>query len=48
MEQLSVPVLNLGPIGRDAHQWTERLDADFAFGPLKDLLIHGIRELLAF
>lgn len=46
MNQLSVPVLNLGPIGRDAHQWTERLNADFAFGPLKDLLTYGIRELL--
>ncbi|MDF2910749.1 MAG: hypothetical protein K0Q56_1630, partial [Sporolactobacillus laevolacticus] len=46
MEQLSVPVLNLGPIGRDAHQWTERLDADFAFGPLKELLTISVQELL--
>lgn len=47
MEQLSVPVLNLGPIGRDAHQWTERLDADFAFGPLKDLLTLSVHQLLS-
>ncbi|MCO7126548.1 M20/M25/M40 family metallo-hydrolase [Sporolactobacillus shoreicorticis] len=46
MEQLSVPVLNLGPIGRDAHQWTERLDVDFAFGPLKDLLTLSVHQLL--
>ncbi|QAA22765.1 M20/M25/M40 family metallo-hydrolase [Sporolactobacillus terrae] len=45
IEALSVPVLNLGPVGRDPHQWTERLDVDFAFGPLKELLIDGIHEL---
>ncbi|OYD55990.1 hypothetical protein CGZ90_19950 [Fictibacillus aquaticus] len=26
MKKLDVPVLNIGPFGKDAHQWTERLD----------------------
>ncbi|MFC7440765.1 M20/M25/M40 family metallo-hydrolase [Laceyella putida] len=47
LEQFDVPVLNLGPIGRDAHQWTERLDVDFAFGPLMKLLPECIQQLLA-
>jgi len=47
LEQFDVPVLNLGPIGRDAHQWTERLDVDFAFGTLMDMLPECIRQLLS-
>ncbi|MCM3003001.1 M20/M25/M40 family metallo-hydrolase [Priestia koreensis] len=44
MAELQAPVFNVGPIGRDAHQWTERLELDYAFGPLKELIeqvIHG-------
>nr|WP_290443589.1 M20/M25/M40 family metallo-hydrolase [Sporolactobacillus kofuensis] len=47
MEQLAMPVLNLGPIGRDPHQWTERLDVDFSFVSLKELLSYCISEILA-
>ncbi len=45
LEEFDVPVLNLGPVGRDAHQWTERLDVDYAFVTLKDMLSECIREL---
>lgn len=45
MEDLKVPVLNLGPIGRDAHQWSERLDVDYAFDTLKAMLTHCIHTL---
>lgn len=45
MERFSVPVLNLGPIGRDAHQRTERLDVDYAFNILPDLLQKCIDSL---
>lgn len=44
-EALHVPVLNLGPAGKDAHQWTERLDLDFAFGALPALLNVCIHKL---
>lgn len=45
LEAFDVPVLNLGPVGRDAHQWTERLDIDYAFGTLMDMLPHCIQTL---
>jgi len=46
LEMFDVPVLNLGPVGRDAHQWTERLDVDFAFETLMDMLPACIQRLL--
>lgn len=46
LEAFDVPVLNLGPVGRDAHQWTERLDLDYAFKTLKEMLEHCIHTLL--
>lgn len=46
LEAFDVPVLNLGPVGRDAHQWTERLDVDYAFVTLMDLLPRCIQSLL--
>ncbi|WP_082084021.1 M20/M25/M40 family metallo-hydrolase [Paenibacillus beijingensis] len=47
LERFVVPVLNLGPVGRDAHKWTERLDIDYAFGTLVDLLQTCIRSIFA-
>ncbi|GKU82004.1 M20/M25/M40 family metallo-hydrolase [Niallia sp. NCCP-28] len=46
MELLDVPVLNMGPVGFDAHQWTERLDIDYAFITLLDMLPVCIHTLL--
>ena len=43
---LNVPVINVGPIGKDAHQWTERIDLQFAFETLADLLPYTICKLL--
>ncbi|MDT3424954.1 arginine utilization protein RocB [Paenibacillus forsythiae] len=45
LERFVVPVLNLGPIGRDAHKWTERLELNYAFGTLVDLLKTCIRSI---
>lgn len=45
LELFDVPVLNVGPVGFDAHQWTERLDLDYVFETLMDLLpvcIHAL------
>ena len=47
LEVLNVPVLNIGPVGFDAHQWTERLDIDYAFETLKDLLFFSITKIFA-
>ncbi|WP_134702398.1 M20/M25/M40 family metallo-hydrolase [Ammoniphilus sp. YIM 78166] len=41
-----VPVLNIGPVGRDAHKWTERLDERYAFETLPGLLEVAIRKIL--
>jgi arginine utilization protein RocB len=43
----NVPVLNVGPIGRDAHQWTERLNVSFAFEVVKEWLEYTIHEVFA-
>ncbi|WP_163100419.1 M20/M25/M40 family metallo-hydrolase [Peribacillus alkalitolerans] len=47
LEELNIPVINLGPVGKDAHQWTERLDVDNAFDVLRDMLTITIQQLLS-
>lgn len=42
MAQLHAPVINVGPIGKDAHKNTERLHLPFAFQQLPKLLEHLI------
>ncbi|MNC17994.1 succinyl-diaminopimelate desuccinylase [compost metagenome] len=46
MSRLQMPVLNVGPVGRDAHKRTERLEADYAFNRLPLLLSVVIRTFL--
>jgi len=46
LQRLDVPVFNLGPIGRDAHKWTERLDTKFAFETLPPLLRRTVHLFL--
>ncbi|MFO6496117.1 MULTISPECIES: M20/M25/M40 family metallo-hydrolase [Bacillus] len=44
---LFVPVINIGPVGKDPHKWTERLHVPFSFGKLPDLLQFAIQRLLS-
>ncbi|MGY0694679.1 M20/M25/M40 family metallo-hydrolase [Virgibacillus sp. FSP13] len=46
MEQLTMPVLNIGPLGRDPHQWTERLELTYSFEYLPEILTDAIKQLL--
>ncbi|WLR49694.1 M20/M25/M40 family metallo-hydrolase [Bacillus tianshenii] len=46
LRELNIPVMNLGPFGRDAHQWTERLEMEFSFEKLPDILERTITEML--
>ncbi|WP_174728746.1 M20/M25/M40 family metallo-hydrolase [Mesobacillus harenae] len=46
MEKFQVPVINVGPLGKDAHQWTERLDVAYSFGPFIDIFERTIKLLL--
>ncbi|MED1204422.1 M20/M25/M40 family metallo-hydrolase [Heyndrickxia acidicola] len=45
LEEFDVPVINLGPTGRDAHQWTERLDIGYSLDILLDMLPVCIQKL---
>jgi len=42
MAQLNIPVINVGPFGKDAHKNTERLHIPFAFQQLPNILEHLI------
>lgn len=46
MEKLKMPVLNIGPLGKDAHQWTERLELSYSFEHLPIILTEAINRLL--
>jgi arginine utilization protein RocB len=45
LEKLQVPVLNVGPFGKDPHQWTERLHVPISFGMFPDLISKTINTL---
>jgi arginine utilization protein RocB len=47
MEQLKMPILNIGPLGKDPHQWTERLELNYSFNSLPTIISRAIQQLLA-
>ncbi|SDJ66039.1 M20/M25/M40 family metallo-hydrolase [Sediminibacillus albus] len=46
MEQITMPILNVGPLGKDPHQWTERLELIYSFEYLPTLVSEAIESLL--
>lgn len=38
MRRLDIPFVNFGPLGKDAHRFTERVDLAYSFGKAPDLL----------
>jgi len=46
IRRLNLPVVNIGPYGKDAHKFTERLQAEFAFTVVPRLLQKTVAELL--
>lgn len=46
MQELSLPVVNIGPFGKDAHKFTERLEEDYTFNVVPELVYKTINELL--
>ncbi|MFZ3588491.1 M20/M25/M40 family metallo-hydrolase [Bacillus sp. DJP31] len=48
LASLKVPVLNVGPFGRDPHQWTERLHVPISFEVFPDLIAKTIDELFQY
>ena len=47
MERFRVPVMNFGPFGKDPHKWTERLECDYSFRILPDLMSACIAKALS-
>jgi arginine utilization protein RocB len=47
IQNLNIPVLNIGPIGRDPHKWSERLHIPYAFDIFPELLSLSIKTIFA-
>lgn len=47
MQELDLPVLDIGPYGKDAHQFTERIQTDYSFDVAPRLVLNTIQGLLA-
>ena len=46
MQELNLPVVNIGPFGKDAHKYTERLQEDYSFNVVPGMVLGTIAELL--
>ena len=46
MQRLNLPVVNIGPFGKDAHKFTERLEKDYSFNVVPKLVYQTIISLL--
>ena len=46
MQKLSLPVLNIGPFGKDDHKFTERLEKDYSFNVAPKIVYNTIINLL--
>lgn len=46
MQQLNLPVVNIGPFGKDAHKFTERLEKDYSFNVAPKIVYDTIVNLL--
>ncbi|MBO1514665.1 M20/M25/M40 family metallo-hydrolase [Metabacillus bambusae] len=47
IQNLNIPVLNIGPVGRDPHKWTERLHIPYTFDIFPELLSLSIKTIFA-
>ena len=47
IQKLSMPIINIGPLGRDPHQWTERVELHYSFEILPDIIEKAIHLLLS-
>ena len=46
MQELNLPVVNIGPFGKDAHKFTERLEKNYSFNIAPKLVYETIINLL--
>ncbi len=45
MESVTMPIINIGPLGKDPHQWTERLELTYSFEKLPLILTQTIHQM---
>ncbi|MGI6685911.1 MAG: M20/M25/M40 family metallo-hydrolase [Bacillota bacterium] len=48
IQQLNIPFINIGPLGKDAHKFTERLCLSYSFDKAVPLIWAAIKNLLLF
>ncbi|WP_082233920.1 M20/M25/M40 family metallo-hydrolase [Halobacillus massiliensis] len=46
MDSVTMPIINIGPLGKDPHQWTERLELTYSFEKLPVILTQCCHQLL--
>ena len=46
MQSLNLPVVNIGPFGKDAHQYTERIERDYSFNIAPQMVYDTIYNIL--
>jgi arginine utilization protein RocB len=46
IEKLNLPTFNIGPYGKDAHKWTERLEMHYSTQIAPQLLANAIKYVL--
>ena len=46
MQELDLPVVDIGTVGKDAHKFTERIDTRFTFQYTPELVYQTILNLL--
>lgn len=46
MRQLNLPVVNIGPFGKDAHKFTERVQKDYSYHVAPMLVLDTVKNLL--
>ena len=46
MQELNLPVVNIGPFGKDAHKFTERVEKDYSFNIAPGIVYETVKRLL--
>jgi len=46
MQKLNLPVVNIGPFGKDAHQYTERIERKYSFDVAPKFVYETVKNLL--
>jgi arginine utilization protein RocB len=46
MSQLNIPFVNIGPLGKDAHKYTERLCTSYSFDMISELVMDTVKNII--